>query len=61
MALNFAGESYYYLTKIVINTFEEEKFSPVNDEDGTVSGITTNFKDLSTVEELWKVLLSLLK
>ncbi|XP_063697771.1 polycystin-2-like protein 1 [Culicoides brevitarsis] len=50
LSLNLAGSSYYYLTKVVIDTFEEEKFSV--DDDG--SHVVTNFKELATVEELWK-------
>lgn len=49
VALNFSGESYYYLTKVVVDTFEEEKFSNVNDGE-------MNFKELTTVEEFWKVI-----
>lgn len=49
-----SGDSYYYLTKLIVNTFIEEEYSMLNETDINRTTIT-NFRELSTTDELWQV------
>lgn len=53
VALNRSGESYYYLTKMIIDTFVEDKFA--GELEGRPMVGTSSFQELNTVDELWTV------
>lgn len=49
-----SGDSYYYLTKLIVNTFIDEEYSMLNDIDIKRTTVTS-FRKLSTTDELWQV------